>query len=198
MNKIIETLMKIYKLKELRREGWFIDGVKNGESIASHIFGTAFLILVLGKGRKDIDLEKALEIALVHDIAESETGDIIEDYKVEYHKKKFSKDIKGGYHGISHKEKFELEKRIIEEFANKIGKKEIVDLWEEFESGKTKEAVFVRSLDKLDMALQALIYEKKKAAKNDISHYFENATNTIKDPDIMRILKEILSLRKGR
>lgn len=40
--------------------------------------------------------------------------------------------------------------------------REIVDLWQEYEDGQTAEAQFVKDLDKFEMIVQALEYEKCK------------------------------------
>lgn len=39
---------------------------------------------------------------------------------------------------------------------------EIVDLWQEYEDASTPEALFVKDLDKFEMIVQALEYEKCK------------------------------------
>ncbi len=73
---IIRFFSKIRKLKEIERSGWVVSGVKKPESVADHSFGVALLVMLLGKN-KNIDLEKALKMALIHDLGEAITGDII-------------------------------------------------------------------------------------------------------------------------
>jgi putative hydrolase of HD superfamily len=41
---------------------------------------------------------------------------------------------------------------------------EIVELWHEYEDAKTPEALFVKDLDKFEMIVQALEYEKCKVS----------------------------------
>ena len=44
--------------------------------------------------------------------------------------------------------------------GNHEARKEIFDLWQEYESGTTPEALIVKDLDKLEMLFQAFEYEK--------------------------------------
>ena len=48
-------------------------------------------------------------------------------------------------------------------------------------------------LDKLDMALQALEYEREH--KKDLSEFFENAKANISDEFLKELLEEIISRR---
>lgn len=49
-----------------------------------------------------------------------------------------------------------------ESLGNTETANEIVDLWHEYEDAKTPEALFVKDLDKFEMIVQALEYEKCK------------------------------------
>lgn len=49
-----------------------------------------------------------------------------------------------------------------ESLGNTDTANEIVDLWHEYEDAKTPEALFVKDLDKFEMIVQALEYEKCK------------------------------------
>jgi putative hydrolase of HD superfamily len=59
-----------------------------------------------------------------------------------------------------------MEKDAMEGFKASLGDTdtitEIVDLWHEYEEAKTPEALFVKDLDKFEMIVQALEYEKSK------------------------------------
>lgn len=70
----LEFFAEINKLKQMPRTGLLFRGIKNPETIGEQSFGTAIMTWVLGK-RKRINMEKALKIALVHEICEVYSGD---------------------------------------------------------------------------------------------------------------------------
>lgn len=57
--------------------------------------------------------------------------------------------------------------------------KEIVELWQEYEDAQTPEALLVKDLDKFEMIVQALEYEKCKLRWN-VAEYQNN--NDWRDP----------------
>jgi putative hydrolase of HD superfamily len=72
----VRFLRQVGKLKSAKRTGWLDRGVPNDEteSVADHIFRTAILAwLAAGE---DLNRDKVLKLALVHDLAEAITGDI--------------------------------------------------------------------------------------------------------------------------
>jgi len=128
--KIFGRLKFIYRYSEVSRIPQ--------ESVAAHSWRLALMVfLIADELNLDIDVEKALKIALVHDIAESLTGDI-DIIKI--------KDKK-----ISKKEKDELEFKTMNRLKSidlKFNK--ISDLWQEYQENKTREAKIVKALDKLE------------------------------------------------
>ncbi len=69
MEKLLDFLIKTGRLKRKERRGWQIHGIKNSESTAEHIFHLTLLVWVLGR-KKRINLERAIKMALVHDLCE--------------------------------------------------------------------------------------------------------------------------------
>jgi putative hydrolase of HD superfamily len=69
-------LHRIGNLKSVDRTGWLDRGVPPGEaeSVADHSFRTAILAWLAAP--ENIDRDKVLKLALVHDLAEAITGDI--------------------------------------------------------------------------------------------------------------------------
>lgn len=69
------------KLKSVPRTGWLDRGVHplQGESVADHSFGVALLAWACALQRKAegaaLDPERVLILAIIHDLAEAETGD---------------------------------------------------------------------------------------------------------------------------
>jgi putative hydrolase of HD superfamily len=53
--------------------------------------------------------------------------------------------------------------------GNTESAQEIAELWHEYEDAKTPEALFVKDLDKFEMIVQALEYEKCKFLLFDVN-----------------------------
>jgi putative hydrolase of HD superfamily len=145
---IIDSLSQVYGLKQLARSGWIQSGIprENVETIASHSFGMSVLILYYRNvlEAEKIDVDKALRMALIHDIGESITGDFTPE------------------DGVSPLVKYKEESKAFEQlFRGITAGAEFRQLWEEFEAGETREAQLVRRMDKLDMLIQAFLYEKQ-------------------------------------
>ena len=77
---LISSLEHIYQLKSIPRSGWLQSGIDElgVESIAAHSYGMSILILHLRSELQSagVNVERALNMALVHDIAESIVGDM--------------------------------------------------------------------------------------------------------------------------
>ena len=70
----IENIIAILgKMKDLKRSGWIKRQVTNPESDADHSFSVAMLVLLLAP--KELNLQRCLELALVHDLPEIYSGD---------------------------------------------------------------------------------------------------------------------------
>ncbi|MBT4509625.1 MAG: HD domain-containing protein [Thaumarchaeota archaeon] len=65
------------------------------------------------------------------------------------------------------------------------------DIWDEFLVRTTPEAKLVHELDKLEMALQAKIYEKDVDPEK-VKPFIISAVEQIMDPDVKKILMDIL------
>ena len=69
--------------------------------------------------------------------------------------------------------------------AGGMASKRINDLWQEYEHGQTKEAKFVKDLDRLEMVLQAFEYEKSRG--NDrLQQFYEGAVPKISHPEVKK------------
>ena len=131
-----EALLDALGLKHVARAGWLRHGISSPESVAAHSWGVAFIASQLCP--ENLNRERVLEMCIIHDLAEVRVGDITP------------------YDKISKSEKKALELEAFESMKITTGSRE---LFIEYESQKTPESRFVRFVDKLDMALQAEIYE---------------------------------------
>jgi putative hydrolase of HD superfamily len=149
-------------LKKLRRTGWQLRGIRNGESIADHCFGVVLLTYMLAGivTSVKINREHAVSIAIIHELGESRVGDI------PYTALKYFPD------------KSSIEQQAVEDVLSPLGSavtEESLSLFKEFEEGSSVEARFVRAIDKVDMLITAAEYEKTGfAGLSDFWH--NNAT----------------------
>ncbi|KAI6044462.1 HD domain-containing protein [Pisolithus marmoratus] len=119
--------------------------IPNPESIADHMCRMA--ILAMCTSDASLDIPKCVLMCIVHDLAEAQVGDITPS------------------EGISKEEKRQLEAEAMHNFVHDMLHRseaalKIEALWKEYEEQQTKEARFVKDLDRLEMALQAREYEK--------------------------------------
>lgn len=142
----IDSLVEAFALKDERRTGWQLRGISNPESVAGHTWGVALLCLQYGR-ETDIDTDRALRMALVHDLAEAKTGDV-------------ATRVNDADQRVSTAEKDRRERDAMDDLAPALDP-EIRDLWEEYEARETSESVFVKDMDLVDMCLQALVYERE-------------------------------------
>ena len=151
--RLLTTLLSAYRLKDEARSGWVLRGVERPESVAAHSWGTALLCLVFAE-EAGVDRGRALAIATAHDVAEAEIGDI----PARAHPDDRTVDVT---------EKARLESAAIERLlGGEFG--ELRALWRDYELSASPEARFVRDMNLLDMALQALFYEEQ--ARYDPGH----------------------------
>ncbi len=178
MEDIIELLHNIGKLKDLKRTGWVLRKVPNPESVADHSFRISIMALLLAD-KLNLDKNKCVQMALIHDVGESLAGDITPHDKV------------------NKKEKHELEKKAMKSLFKKVNDNKILDLWNEYEECKSPESKFVYELDKIEMLLQAFEYEQRYKDRDiDLSEFWSYVEERVKEPKIIEIL-EILKRRKA-
>ena len=138
-----EALKEALGLKDVIRAGWIRAGVENPESVAAHSWGMALLATQLCP--EELNLQRVLELCILHDIAEVHVGDITP------------------HDNVTPEEKHRLESEAIQKMGI-----DAAEAFAEYEAQQSAESRFVRYLDKLDMALQAEIYE---AQNLDLSEF---------------------------
>lgn len=148
----LEALLEAFELKDERRTGWVLRGIESPESVAAHTWGMATLCLVYaGRADEAVDRERAISMALVHDLAEARTGDIATRADDDTQR-------------VSDEEKTALERAaitdLLEPFDDRGADGDLLALWEEYEARETPTARFVKDMDLIDNCLQALSYER--------------------------------------
>ena len=169
-----DFFFQIAKLKNISRSGWKDKpDISNPESVAEHIYMMSVMGMILSD-IKGLNTEKIIKMCILHDWAESKIGDYIPGE-------------------ITIEKKSRLEENAMKEILStlpSIIKNEYHILWNEYDDNLSREAKFVHELDKLEMALQAKIYEKD-IDREKIIPFINSAINVIADNDLKKILVEI-------
>lgn len=171
MNNLVDFFHHLGKLKEMPRRGWVINDIKNGESIAEHIYRTSLMAWILASLKGGLNIERVLKMALMHDICEIYAGDITPYDSILPKNGRKRKEIMKTWPRFTKAQKLKIskEKHEKEEKAlNKLIKdlppaiqKEMKNLWLDYEKGLTPEGRFFKQTDRLENFLQALEYWKK-------------------------------------
>lgn len=178
--KMFDFLVIVGKSKKIHRAGWVREKIKDPESIAEHSFRVSVLAMVVADPL-GLDKEKLIKMALVHDLGEVITGDLV-----------FARgaliDIK------KRSEKESREKEGLKNIFKAIGTDdEYVKTFEEMIQRISEEAKIFWQIDKLEMAMQALEYEKDQNKRLD--EFFINADLQVDRPLLRNLLREILKQR---
>jgi putative hydrolase of HD superfamily len=131
-------------LKDEPRSGWAQHGVSNPESVAAHAWGTAYLCLLFAE-EAGVDRNRAVAIAVLHDLAEATTGDV-------------AARLDPADRQVSEQRKSQLEHEAIQALLPETVA-DLRALWLEYEERSSPEALFVRDMNLIDMCLQGLLYE---------------------------------------
>jgi putative hydrolases of HD superfamily len=143
---LIDFIAEAGRLKKLPRTGWVESSVPDPESVADHSFRVALIAMILSDAQR-LDTIKVVRMALLHDLAEAETGDLTPRQK--------ETDIEG----------FKLAEdtamvKLLEKLPEAI-RGEYRAAWREFSEASTEEARLVRGADKLEMIMQASEYQQE-------------------------------------
>ena len=156
-------LLSLLALKSVPRTGWTRFPIENVESVADHSYGVLLLSWLLCP--KELDRQRVLELGLVHDLAEIETGDL-------------SPQCPEPPEGKPAAELAALNKLLFG-FSRAH---EATALLREYQEGTTPEARWVKAADKLDMTLQSLLYEAGGAG--DLSEFRQSSRAALEEFDL--------------
>lgn len=181
----IAFLTELMRLKALPRTGWLLRGVRDVESIADHVFGVAWIALLLADRAVAagmlVNIEKVLRMALLHDLAEARTGDL-------------PSTIKPYFPGDTLKQaEAQATRDILQPLAENGA--DYLALWHEYEQRASLEARIVKAADKLDLLLQAREYEKGGAKK--LAEFWDNAAEDFAALGLNELIAGILTALKN-
>ncbi len=139
---LLELLLELETLDRVPRSGYLLRGVADGESVAEHSFHLALIVLLLAPREPELDGGRALELALVHDLAELRVGDLPRTAA-----RYFPADAK---HAAERAAAAEILAPAAPEIASR---------YQEYERGESREARFVKACDKLQLMLKVAVYQ---------------------------------------
>lgn len=137
--KQIAFIKEIDKIKYIQRKTKLFNSDRN-ENDAEHSWHLAVMTIVLAEhSNEPIDVLKVVKMVLIHDIVEIDAGDtFIYDTQKNHDNTDEERIAANRIFGLLPKEQVN----------------ELIEIWEEFEAGITKEAKFARAMDRLEPLLQ--------------------------------------------
>jgi putative hydrolase of HD superfamily len=163
---MLPVLLELQRLKRLDRTGWVLRGLPPGaESVAAHSFGVAFTAMLLADEVSargvSVDAERVLRLALLHDLAETRTGDMprtVADY--------YGRDVRK-----------RAERAAFDDIMRGLGEgpegARYSELHEDYEERASVEARLVKAADIIDLLAQALMFER--AGARGLEEFWEGA-----------------------
>ncbi len=154
---IVDAMLGLDPLGELPRTGWILRGVASPESVAAHVFGVALATMFLVDSLRDegveVDGERALRMALLHDAAEARTGDVPLPMK--------SPAVREALAAIE------------DEAFESLLPARYVPLHREAEERASLEARVVKAADRIQLMVKVLAYSAQ--GRGDLREFWENA-----------------------
>jgi putative hydrolase of HD superfamily len=168
-SRAIDFLTLTRNLKLTKRTGWVRSGVTQPESIADHMYRMSLMAMLASRvvnstneqqQQPQLDMNRCIQLALVHDLAEASVGDITP------------------YCGVSDVDKYTLELNTMERIRDMLGPilggETFLSLWQEYEAGLSYESQLLKDLDKIEMILQAQEYEAEGNHVQSLDGFFDS------------------------
>ena len=182
-DRLLDLFLSANQLKRVARTGWVMRGVADAESVSDHSYGVAFVALTLARFvEEDVDTTKLLTLALIHDLPEAILSDI--------------PSPAGEYLPDDAKE--QAEDGVLATLLE--GLPQLGDWrawWREYEEQTTVEARLVRDADRLDLLLQAFVYEQT-TGNRWLKEFWRETTIDVFACDVTRRVFEVLRETRGR
>lgn len=183
-------------LKRVPRTGWLDRGVTADrvESVADHTAGVALLAWACALERRAagaaLDPDRVVTLALLHDLAEAETGDAppydpraipgAEDAEA---RRAFleQRHIRDEHRTAAKRAAEEAAMRALRDELPATAGAELRALWDELQQGSSAEARFVKEVDRLETFLQSLHY-RRADPELPVASFRKEALEAITDP----------------
>lgn len=194
-SRAIDFLTLTRNLKTTKRTGWVRAGVTQPESIADHMYRMSLMAMIASRAansasasvnaaeqQSQLDMNRCIQLALVHDLAEATVGDITP------------------YCGVSDTDKYKLELNTMERIRDMLGPilggERFLSLWQEYEAGQTYESKLLKDLDKIEMILQAQEYEVEGNHEQSLDGFFDSTAGKWRTDIGREWAAEIVSRRR--
>ena len=155
---LLDLFLELQNLDRVARSGWALRGVAQAESVTEHCWHVLFLVWALGPRVAGLDVARAVEIAVVHDLAEVRLGDL----------------LRTALRYLPEGAKKEAERAAIGELLAPLPPR-VLELYAEYEAGETPEARLVKACDKLQLMIKATAYERWGAT--GLGEFWDNPDN---------------------
>ncbi|ORY00668.1 HD domain-domain-containing protein [Clohesyomyces aquaticus] len=162
------------RLKTTKRAGWQRFGIQHGESISDHMYRMSILTMMAPTSiSSKLDIAKCTRMALIHDMAEAIVGDITPVDNVDKPEKSRREMETMDY----------ICNSLLGNFNGGLNATEMRAIWQEYEDSETLESKFVHDIDKIELILQMIEYERKAEGSTDLGEFTWVATK-IKSPEV--------------
>lgn len=155
---LLDLLLEAQVLDRIPRSGFLLRGVPDPESVSEHSWHVVFLVWTLGPRTPGIDLLHALEIALLHDLAELRIGDL----------------PRTAAHYFPEGAKSAAESAAMADILAPLPQR-ARDLYAEYQAGVSPEARLVKACDKLQLMLKVATYDRRGAGA--LAEFWDNPDN---------------------
>jgi putative hydrolase of HD superfamily len=177
VDRIADFLFEVGMLKRTPRSGWqFLAGAER-ESVADHSFRVAMIAFVLARLHDgDVDRDRVLSLALVHDLAEARTGDL------NYMNQKYDRA-----------DEARAEADLVDglPIADELG-----GLLREYRDAATPEAVLAHDADQLEMLTQ--LVEQRDAGVPSTEHWIPFVVKRLRTDTARRLAEAVQSGTSAR
>jgi putative hydrolase of HD superfamily len=190
------------RLKETPRTGWIDRGIPRAcvESVADHSFRAALMAWLLAG--PELDRGRVLRLALIHDLAEAETGDLTPyapaDLPDETDGERRRAFLDGRHppaaERVAAKRRAESEAfgRMIAGLPEESAT-ELSGLWRELEARESPEARFVKQIDRLETYLQSREYAARDP-ELPVASFAAEVADGVTDPRLVALREAIAAL----
>lgn len=155
---VLDLLLELQILDRIPRTGFVLRGVSHPESVTEHSWHVLFLVWTLGARIPEIDLPRAVEIALVHDLAELRIGDL----------------PRNSAHYFPAGAKKAAESAALADVLAPLPPR-ARELYDEYQAGGTAEARLVKACDKLQLMLKVAVYQRW--GEGALAEFWDNPDN---------------------
>ncbi|GMK57759.1 hypothetical protein CspeluHIS016_0405930 [Cutaneotrichosporon spelunceum] len=193
-NEAVDTLAFLHMLEKLKVEwGCGASDISSRSAqagfekdISDHMCRMALMaMMVPSTAERPLDIARCVMMALVHDLAEAYVGDFTPLENVPGHVK------------------VELEAKAMDSFLNEMlggegnaqARERFRSLWEEYEARETPESKLVKDLDRLELVLQGVEYERSQGI-DTLHPFFRSSITHLEHPSVRKWGEAVMDERK--